>query len=485
MNRHNAINDKAETKKEVLAQLLDTLDKLKDGILIIDGDYRITYANAEMSRLLFRQALTDKNIFEINLEEACPNVLKALRTALNEQKNISVIEYIKRVKAWYIVYIYPSPVFTSVVFKDRSVLERLDERYKLTHYTIENAREIVMWVTMEGRLAYANKATRAKLGYATSDKANYQIIDIIKSLPYQGWNAFKNEAVAKGNLTFESIIMGIHGNKFHGEVTANYAKFKEREYIVTFIRDITQRKQAEDELKASKAQAELYLDLMCHDINNINQVGIGFLELAMETEDITEPVKDYLDKTMESLHRSTDLITNVKKLQNSKSGSLQIRPVNLPDVIGKTVAQYSNPQGRDVSIHLKSAGECRVMANDLLKDVFDNLVGNAIKHSSGPLAIDIKIDRIREDGRDFYRIDVEDNGPGIPDFTKDVIFGRGDISRKRASGKGFGLYLVKTLVSDFKGGVWVEDRVPGDYRQGSRFVLMLPAARGVNGNTGQ
>jgi signal transduction histidine kinase len=40
---------------------------------------------------------------------------------------------------------------------------------------------------------------------------------------------------------------------------------------------------------------------------------------------------------------------------------------------------------------------------------------------------------------------------------------------------GLGLYLVKTLVDSY-GGVWAEDRVPGDHTKGARFVVMLPAA---------
>jgi Signal transduction histidine kinase len=42
------------------------------------------------------------------------------------------------------------------------------------------------------------------------------------------------------------------------------------------------------------------------------------------------------------------------------------------------------------------------------------------------------------------------------------------------SGKGIGLYLVRTLVDDFHGKIWVENRVAGDYTKGARFVVMLP-----------
>jgi len=70
---------------------------------------------------------------------------------------------------------------------------------------------------------------------------------------------------------------------------------------------------------------------------------------------------------------------------------------------------------------------------------------------------------------------VEDNGPGIQDELKKKVFSRLNRGRTRAAGSGLGLYLVKTLVKDFKGSVWVEDRVTGDYSKGCRFIVQLPA----------
>jgi signal transduction histidine kinase len=50
-----------------------------------------------------------------------------------------------------------------------------------------------------------------------------------------------------------------------------------------------------------------------------------------------------------------------------------------------------------------------------------------------------------------------------------------EIEEKTAR-RGFGLYLVRTLVDYYHGQVWVEDRVLGDYSKGARFVVLLPAA---------
>jgi signal transduction histidine kinase len=56
------------------------------------------------------------------------------------------------------------------------------------------------------------------------------------------------------------------------------------------------------------------------------------------------------------------------------------------------------------------------------------------------------------------------------------LFNRFQPGQTATSGKGLGLYLVKTLVEGFHGTVQVEDRVPGDHRGGSRFVITLPVA---------
>ncbi len=76
----------------------------------------------------------------------------------------------------------------------------------------------------------------------------------------------------------------------------------------------------------------------------------------------------------------------------------------------------------------------------------------------------------------YYRVTVEDNGPGIPDELKNRLFMRFQGDQAKAIGKGLGLYLVRTLVHDFRGTIRVEDRVPGDYKKGAKFVVLLPAA---------
>lgn len=247
---------------------------------------------------------------------------------------------------------------------------------------------------------------------------------------------------------------------------------------VCIINDITERLNAQKELVDSKRQAELYVDLMAHDINNMNQIAMGFLELAENVISAEGKLEarhmSLLDKPIESLNNSSKLIDNVKKLQKEKSGTLAVREMEMGEMLRGVKKQFENVPGRDITVEYRQAGDCRVMANDLLQEVFTNLTGNAIKHSQGPLNVDILLSRVEEGDKCYCKVVVEDNGPGIPDSVKARIFSCFEPGGP-PRGKGLGLYLARTLVDDHNGTIRVEDRVPGDHRQGSRFIVLLPA----------
>lgn len=243
------------------------------------------------------------------------------------------------------------------------------------------------------------------------------------------------------------------------------------------IQDITERKQAEKALEEAKLQAELYVDLMGHDINNMNQVGMGFLELTLDTLSPDDAGRSYISKAFSAFENSSRLVDNVKKLQKIRSGELEKKEMDVGRVLTDITDHYSRLHRNTATINYVPVSGCIVMADDLLLDLFSNLVGNAMKHSTEKPIVDISIGCATENGRGHYRITVEDNGHGIRDDFKVIIFNRHLRSSVKSKGSGVGLYLVKALVENYKGRVWVEDRVPGDMSKGSRFVVMLPASK--------
>jgi len=233
-------------------------------------------------------------------------------------------------------------------------------------------------------------------------------------------------------------------------------------------------KERERELEDARSQAELYVDLMSHDINNMNQAGMGYLELALESGGMSESTKALLTRALESLENSSRLISNVRKLQGAQMTTLE--PVDLGSTLEDVASSYAGAMAGKATIRYQKPSGYVVMANGLLRDVFSNLLDNAIKHSEGPVEIDIGIKKVVDGRKSYYQVSVEDNGPGIPDEQKARLFQRLHRGNTKVKGSGLGLYLVKTIIDYFNGQARVEDRVPGDYTKGSRFVVTLPAA---------
>ena len=245
--------------------------------------------------------------------------------------------------------------------------------------------------------------------------------------------------------------------------------------IIVTHTDITRRKISEEALAEEKARVELYNDLMGHDINNYNQVALGYLELISSLMEKGE-LKDLLSKSIDAIASSSHLLSNLQKLQKAQTEILKHEAMDLNQILSEIKAQYSKMPGKAITIHYIPRPPCLVQANGLVRDVFANLIWNAIKHSNkGAVNIGLELNRRREGDRTYCQVAIEDDGPGIPDSLKDRIFARHQRGNMEARGSGLGLYLVKMLVETYEGRVWVEDRVKGDHTQGARFVVQLPA----------
>jgi signal transduction histidine kinase len=87
------------------------------------------------------------------------------------------------------------------------------------------------------------------------------------------------------------------------------------------------------------------------------------------------------------------------------------------------------------------------------------------------------------------RVRIADTGSGIPDDQKEAVFRRGEIGHAKATGSGFGLFFVDSMVEAYGGRVWVEDRTPTnsvlsgtDRSGGAVFVVELPLTNAAADN---
>lgn len=355
-------------------------------------------------------------------------------------------------------------------------LKRSEEKYKTVFDSANDS--IVIQDVDTGKVLDLNRASWEMYGYTREEYLCLRPEGFnCGTPPYTAENAQAHIARAAAG---KPQLFGWHNKRSNGElfwVEVNLKRIAigDQSRLLAIVRDITQRKHAEEEADEARSRAELYLDLMSHDINNLNQIGLGYLELAMDDPGLDARTRELLAKPFEVLKNSSRLIDNVRKIQKLKEETLHLKAVDMRPVLERVIAQYASVPGRDVSIHFTPVSECSVMADDLIADVFDNIIGNAIKHSAGPLTIDVRISPSRTNDKDWCKVSIEDNGPGIPDRLKEKIFNRMDKTTIRPNGRGLGLYLVRLLVENYNGNIWIEDRIGGDSSKGCRFVVMFPA----------
>ncbi|WP_214020839.1 PAS domain S-box protein [Methanoculleus sp.] len=234
--------------------------------------------------------------------------------------------------------------------------------------------------------------------------------------------------------------------------------------VVTFT-DITERKEAEEATLAANEEANLYLDIMVHDINNANTIALGYSDIL--AEDLEGANRDMMQKIRSAVSQSIEIIKNVSTIRRLRPPTPPLKPADLDTVIRAEIRQHPET---DIRYDGRSVA---VLADDLLPEVFTNLVGNSIKFGEPDVVIAIRVEE--QDGE--VLVSVEDTGPGIPDATKPIIFSRFRKGKSSKSGKGLGLYIVRMLVTRYGGSIRAEDRVPGRPEEGAAVRFTLKKAR--------
>ncbi|MHA1282830.1 MAG: ATP-binding protein [Promethearchaeota archaeon] len=281
----------------------------------------------------------------------------------------------------------------------------------------------------------------------------------------------------------------------------------EVEKVIYMYEDITERKLAEKKLEELKKQLEnrvkertllleesekkycrayrranCYRELFTHDVSNIFHIISNSLELIKEAKYsiFDEEEKKLIDAIEKSLKRGKKLVSNIRNLSELEETEIPITEIDINLYIDKAIEFLNaNFQQRTIKIERESSlNGVKVLANELLLDVFENILINAVRYNRNPIVeIQISISEIRDnENNSFIQMEFKDNGIGISDERKQIIFEKGHYNNKGNKGMGLGLSLVSKILELYEGKIWVEDRIPGDYLQGSNFIVQIPAA---------
>lgn len=229
-------------------------------------------------------------------------------------------------------------------------------------------------------------------------------------------------------------------------------------------RDITDRKQYEKQLEALTTELETLNQVLRHDIRNDMAVILAWASLLEDHVD--EDGQDHLNRILKSGEHVVELTDIAREyVEALRTDEVELKPVPLRPLLESELALRQESFPRATFLARTEIPDVEVRANEMLVSVFRNLLTNAVQHNdSDEPAVELSFElRDRE-----ILVSVEDNGPGVPDDHKESIFGKGEKGLD-SPGTGFGLYLVRTLVVQYGGDVWVEDNDP----EGAKFVVEL------------
>jgi PAS domain S-box-containing protein len=244
--------------------------------------------------------------------------------------------------------------------------------------------------------------------------------------------------------------------------------------ILGVARDISERRATQERFLEEKKRAELYLDLFGHDIRNINQGIMSYLELMLMRPGLDPDEADYIKSVLEQATRINDLVAKVQRLTQLRSRRIEVEDVDAEPLIQAAIdyvlAKYPY---RDIQLNTSCTLDNHVVKGTrLLTDVFTSILDNSVRFNRrDTVEVDIFC-RGSKDG-DAIQFVFEDRGPGIADETKDKVFHRLEQPEGGVKGSGLGLTVVWEIMRQLGGRVWVEDRVYGDATQGSRFIVEL------------
>lgn len=381
--------------------------------------------------------------------------------------------------------------FIGVVYDitDRKLAEESSRKY---HVLLENALDIILFIDSEGQIIEANTAATRAYGYTREEFLTLKIYDLRQENDETAF--YQMQEAYKAGIFFETKHKRKNGDLFTVNVSSQGTIFEDKQVLVSIIRDITERKEEENELNRAKEAAENanrskseFLANMSHEIRTPINGIVGMIDLTLLTDLSTEQ-KENLDLAKTCVDSLLKIINDVLDFSKMEAGKLVIENIpfslrGLVEEVIKTHASHAKKKGLNLTWEL-SALIPPVLKGDpsRLRQVLNNLLSNALKFTDQGKVILIVEEIAKTNETIELKFSVKDSGIGISKEEQARLFKTfsqvdGSITRKYG-GTGLGLVISKQLIEKMGGSIWAYSEK--GYGSSFHFTLKFTSSGELN-----
>jgi len=367
-------------------------------------------------------------------------------------------------------------------FKDVAAdLENELKKDSLIDYyeAFENNLDLVTIHVKDMKIVNVNRITENILQYNKNELINQDI-----NILFQTKDAYRKVItdINKNfilNKNFSSDITCLRKDRMPVLFSARATpiSYKNKSDYILQLEPLAGLKQIVNKLREDKSELEFYNDLLFHDVRNLCQDAMSQIDLSLLKME-TDP-NDSMNrqrKSMIEIIRIGELITNMDKYYKLQRDDYDLYLYDIFTAFESAAEKISLKfDHRKITFNHKLEHQTFLTsANELLIDVFFNIIDNAVVFDNNDVVeIEINVSDSYEQ-KNYWRIEILDNGPGIGEEMKKSLFDRYARSKGTIHGSGFGLTLVKAIIESYKGKIFVEDRAPGDKQKGTKIIFELP-----------
>ena len=359
--------------------------------------------------------------------------------------------------------------------------EALRESEARMRAIFDTAVDGIITINERGIIERFNPAAERMFGYTEAEVIEKNV-SMLMPTPYHeahdGYLAHYMQTGEKKIIGIGREVVGLRkdGTTFPMDLAVGETRQGERRMFTGTVRDISERKQAEEqrdrllhELESANEELKNFGYVVSHDLKAPLR-AIGSLANWLSTDyadKFDDEGREHMRLLISRVHRMDGLIDGI--LQYSRVGRVKetIIAVELNRLVREVIDLLAPPQ--NITVSIENSLPTVMVEPTRIQQVFQNLLSNAIKYMDKPEG-EIRIACVAE-GRQ-WKFSITDNGPGIDQQHFEKIFQLFQTlaPRDRVESTGVGLALAKKIVEMYGGRIWLESTVG----QGSTFFFTLP-----------